>query len=211
VFADFYTPVSWRWYWTLRRNKGVWIMRKVVSGLFITLDGITEAPNIWQETFDEDMGAELGTFLPTVDAILMGRVTYQEWSSYWPTMPEDAPDGGFAQFLNHMPKYVVSTTLEKAEWGKFDPPTLIKGNLEQEIGKLKNQPGMNIAVQGSPSLVNSLLQHDLLDELTLYIHNVVAYNGKPLFAEGALKRLDLVEAKSTRSGIVIAKYQPRKS
>jgi dihydrofolate reductase len=186
-------------------------MRKVVSGLFISLDGITEAPNIWQETFDEDMGVELGAFLPTVDAILMGRVTYQEWSSFWPNMPEDAPDGGFAQFLNHMPKYVVSTTLEKAEWGKFDPPTLIKGNLVEEITKLKNQPGMNIAVQGSPTLVNSLLQHDLLDELTLYIHNVVAYNGKPLFAQGALKRLDLVEAKSTRSGIVIAKYQPRKS
>jgi dihydrofolate reductase len=186
-------------------------MRKAVSGLFITLDGITEAPNIWQETFDEDMGAEMGAFLPTVDAILMGRVTYQEWSLFWPNMPEDAPDGGFAQFLNHAPKYVVSTTLEKAEWGKFDPPMLIKGNLEQEIGKLKNQPGQNIAVQGSPTLVNSLLQHDLLDELTLYIHNVVAYNGKPLFAEGALKRLDLVEAKSTRSGIVIAKYQPRKS
>lgn len=186
-------------------------MRKVVSGLFISLDGITEGPDKWQETFDEDMGAELGAFLPTVDAILMGRVTYQEWSSFWPNMPEDAPDGGFAQFLNHMPKYVVSTTLEKAQWGKFEPPTLIKGNLEQEIGKLKKQPGMNIAVQGSPTLVNSLLQHDLLDELTLYIHNVVAYNGKPLFAEGALKRLDLVEAKSTRSGIVIAKYQPRKS
>ncbi len=186
-------------------------MRKVVSALFISLDGITEAPNLWQETFDEDMGAELGAFLPSVDAILMGRVTYQEWASYWPTMPDDAPDGGFAQFVNHSPKYVVSTTLEKAEWGDFDPPTLIKGDLVQEIGKLKKQPGKNIAVQGSPGLVNALLQHDLLDELTLYIHNVVAYSGKPLFAEGSLKRLDLIEAKPTRSGIIIAKYQPRKS
>jgi dihydrofolate reductase len=186
-------------------------MRKVVSGLFISLDGITEAPNLWQETFDEDMGAELGAFLPTVDAHLMGRVTYQEWSSYWPNMPDDAPDGGFAQFLNHMPKYVVSKTLEKVEWGKFENVSLIKDNLEQEIGTLKQQPGKNIAVQGSPGLVNSLLQLDLLDELTLYIHNVVAYGGKPLFAAGALKRLDLVDSKSTRSGIVIAKYQSRKS
>jgi dihydrofolate reductase len=186
-------------------------MRKVVSGLFISLDGITEAPDTWQETFDEDMGAELGTFLPTVDAILMGRVTYQEWQPYWSTMTDDAPDAGFAQFLNHSPKYVVSTTLERVEWGKHENITLIKGNLAQEIGKLKQQPGQNIAVQGSPSLVNSLLQHDLLDELTLYIHNVVAYSGKPLFAQGAVKRLDLVEVKSTRSGIVIAKYHPRKS
>jgi dihydrofolate reductase len=184
-------------------------MRKVVSGLFISLDGITEAPNLWQETFDEDMGAELGAFLPTVDAILMGRVTYQEWLPYWSTMSDDAPDGGFAQFLNHTPKYVVSTTLEKAEWGEHDNITLIKDNLVQEISQLKNQPGKNIAVQGSPSLVNSLLQHDLLDELTLYIHNVVAYRGKPLFADGSLKRLDLLEAKPTRSGIVIARYQPR--
>jgi dihydrofolate reductase len=193
-----------------KRCKGVRIMRKVVSGLFISLDGITESPNIWQETFDEDMGAELGTFLPTVDAILMGRVTYQEWQPYWSTMADDAPNAGYAQFLNHSPRYVVSTTLEKVEWGTHENITLIKGNLEQEIGKLKQQSGQNIAVQGSPSLVNSL-QHDLLDELTLYIHNVVAYSGKPLFAQGTLKRLDLVEAKSTRSGIVIANYQPRKS
>jgi dihydrofolate reductase len=186
-------------------------MRKVVAGLFITLDGVTEAPNLWQETFDEDMGAELGAFLPTVDAILLGRTTYQEWSPYWSNYKEDSPDGGFAQFLNNAPKYVVSTTLDKVEWGDFEPPTLIRGNLEQEIGKLKNQAGKNIAVQGSPGLVNSLIQHDLLDELTLYIHNVVAYSGKPLFNQGALKRLDLIEAKSTRSGVIIAKYQPRQS
>jgi dihydrofolate reductase len=187
------------------------MMRKVVAGLFITLDGITQAPNLWQENFDEDMGAELGAFLPTVDAILLGRVTYQEWASYWSNYKEDSPDGGFAQFINHTPKYVVSTTLDKVEWGSFESPTLIKGNLEQEIGKLKNQPGKNISVQGSPGLVNSLIQHDLLDELTLYIHNVVAYDGKPLFAQGTLKRLDLLEAKSTRSGVIIAKYQLRQS
>ncbi len=186
-------------------------MRKVVAGLFITLDGVAENPGQWQETFDEDMGAELGAFLPTVEAILMGRVTYQEWAAYWPGMPDDAPDGGFAQFLNHTPKYVVSTTLSQVQWGNAQNITLIRGNLVQEIGKLKNQPGKNIAVQGSPRLVNALLQHDLLDELTLYIHNVVAYEGKPLFAEGTLKRLDLIEAKPTRSGIMIVKYQPRRA
>jgi dihydrofolate reductase len=186
-------------------------MRKVVAGLFITLDGITEAPGSWQETFDEDMGAALGAFLPQVDAILMGRVTYQEWLSYWPTMPDDAPDGGYAKFINHTPKYVVSTTLDQVQWGSFNNATLIQGDLAEQIGKLKQLPGKDIAVQGSPSLVNALIQHELLDELTLYIHNVVSYSGKLLFAGGTLKRLNLLEATTTRSGVIIARYQPRQS
>jgi dihydrofolate reductase len=186
-------------------------MRKVVAALFYSLDGITQAPQAWQEIFDEDMDAALESSLPTSDTILMGRVTYQEWKEFWPPMPNDSPMGGYPQFINHTPKYVVSTTLENVEWGTFDTIKLIKSNLTEEIGKLKQQPGKNISVQGSPGLVNSLLQHDLLDELTLCIHNVVAYSGKPLFSQGALKRLDLVEAKPTRSGVIIAKYQPRKS
>lgn len=185
-------------------------MRKVVAGLFVTVDGVAEAPNEWQETFDEDMAADLGAFLAQeIDAILLGRVTYQEWEGYWPTFSADTPDAVYANFINNTPKYVVSTTLDKVEWGKFDNATLIKGNLAEEIGKLKNQAGKTIAVQGSLSLVNFLLQHDLLDDLTLYIHNVVAYQGKHLFAEGNLKRLNLVEAKPTRSGVIIARYQPR--
>jgi dihydrofolate reductase len=186
-------------------------MRKVVAGLFITADGVAEAPNTWQETFDEDMGAELGAILPTLDTILLGRVTYQEWEPYWSTFSADTPDAFYANFINNAPKYVVSTTLDKVSWGKFDNATLIKANLAKEIGKLKKQPGKNISVQGSPTLVNSLIQHDLMDELTLYIHNVVAYKGKRLFAEGNLKRLNLVEAKPTRSGVIIARYQPRPS
>jgi dihydrofolate reductase len=186
-------------------------MRKVVAALFYSLDGITQAPQAWQEIFDEDMDAELETSLPTSDTILMGRVTYQEWKEFWPPMPDDSPMGGYPKFINHTPKYVVSTTLESVEWGTFETIKLIKSNVAEEIGKLKRQPGKNISVQGSPGLVNSLLQQELLDELTLCIHNVVAYSGKPLFSTGALKRLDLVEAKPTRSGVIIAKYQPRKS
>jgi dihydrofolate reductase len=186
-------------------------MRKVVAGLFVSADGVAEAPNEWQETFDEDMGADLGTFLPEIDTILLGRVTYQEWQDYWPNYEGDSPDAFYANMINNSPKYVVSTTLDKVSWGKFDNATLLGKNFAEEITKLKKQPGKNIAVQGSPTLVNSLLQHDLLDELTLYIHNVIVYKGKRLFAEGNLKRLNLVEAKSTRSGVIIAKYQPRSS
>ncbi len=185
-------------------------MRKVVAGLFITVDGVVEAPDQWQETFDEDMGAAMSAFLPRVDTVLLGRVTYQYWRSYWPTFESSGPDAAFADFINTSPKVVVSTTLDTVDWGSFDNIRLIRENLAEEIGALRKQPGNDISVQGSPGLVNSLLQHDLLDELTLYVHNVVAYRGRRLFTEGALKRLDLVEANTTRSGVVIATYRPRK-
>ena len=184
-------------------------MRKVTTGLFITLDGITEAPNIWQETFDEDMGVELTAAVSQIDTMLLGRVTYQEWAGYWPTA---TADGEYADFINNTPKYVVSSTIDHVEWGSFDTVKLIKGDsLVQEITKLKAQPGKNIAVQGSPTLVNALLQLDLLDELQLIVHNVAAYQGKRLFDGGQLKRMDLVSSKSTRSGVVILTYRPRKS
>jgi dihydrofolate reductase len=183
-------------------------MRKVSAGLFVSVDGVAEAPNEWQETFDEDMATELGT-LTEIDTILLGRVTYQEWQGYWPNYDSDSPDAFYANLINDSPKYVVSTTLDKVSWGKYDNVTLLKNNVAEEITKLKQQPGKTIGVQGSPTLVNSLLQVGLLDELTLYIHNVAVYKGKRLFSEGNLKRLNLVEAKPTRSGVIIAKYQPR--
>ncbi|UQN09188.1 dihydrofolate reductase family protein [Deinococcus sp. QL22] len=182
-------------------------MRKVTSGLFISMDGVVENPAEWQETFDEDMGAELAETLSQIDTILLGRKTYQGWASYWPMATTDLD---YASLINQTPKYVVSRTLHDVEWGPFDTVQLLQGNLAEGIGKLKAQPGKNIAVQGSPTLVNSLIQHDLLDELTLYIHNVVAYHGRRLFDGGQLKRFDLIRSQSTRSGIVIATYHPRR-
>jgi dihydrofolate reductase len=183
-------------------------MRKVVSGLFISLDGVAESPDQWQfDNFDEDMMASMGSFITETDTILLGRVTYDEWASYWPT----STDEPFASFINNTPKYVVSTTLDKVEWGNFDKPTLIKGNLVQEIARLKQQPGKNIGVAGSPTLAQSLLQADLLDELTLMVHPVVVGRGKRLFKDGVeLKRLKLVDSKTTRTGVAILTYQPRK-
>ena len=182
-------------------------MRKVISGLFISLDGVTESPDQWQfDHFDEDMMASMGSFITETDTILLGRVTYAEWAPYWPT----STDEPFASFINNTPKYVVSTTLDQVEWGKFDKPTLIKGNLGQAITKLKQQPGKNIGVAGSPTLVQSLLQANLLDELTLMVHPVVASRGKRLFKEESdLKRLKLVDSKTTRTGVAILTYQPR--
>ena len=184
-------------------------MRKVVSWLFISLDGVVEAPGEWQrpDDFDETMIADLEAQTAAEDTMLMGRVTYQEWEPYWPT----STDEPYASHINNMPKYVVSTTLDKAEWGKWEKPTLIKGNLAMEINKLKQQPGKNISVGGSPTLVRSLLQENLLDELLLMIHPVVVGKGKHLFTEDvSLKRLKLVDSKVTGTGVVIVAYQPAK-
>ncbi|MGL4610544.1 MAG: dihydrofolate reductase family protein [Trueperaceae bacterium] len=185
-------------------------MRKVVAGLFITLDGVSEEPGNWQETFDDDMGVALQKGLDETGTILLGRVTYQYWEPYWPSDKVPAEDSGFATFINTTPKYIASRTLKDVKWGNFNNATLTS-NLAADINKLKHQAGKNIGVMGSPTLVNELLQHDLLDELTLYVHNVVAYKGKRLFAEGNLKRMKLLEAKPTSSGVIIARYQPHKS
>ena len=178
-------------------------MRKVIASLFISLDGVVESPDKWQfDHFDDDMMAGMGAQLAAQDAVLLGRVTYVEWASYWPT----STDEPFASFINNTPKYVVSTTLSKVEWKNA---TLIKGNLAEAIARLKQQPGKNIGVAGSPTLVRSLLHSDLLDELMLMVHPVVAGKGKRLFKDGdALKRLKLVNAKTTRTGVLLATYQP---
>lgn len=183
-------------------------MRKVVSGLFISLDGVTESPDQWQfDHFDEEMMVALSAHIDTEDTILLGRVTYEEWAPYWPA----STDEPYANHINNTPKYVVSTTLGQVGWGDFDTVKLVKGNPAQEIARLKSQPGKNIGVAGSPTLVRTLLQADLLDELTLMIHPVVVNRGKRLFQdEGELKRLQLVDSKITRTGVAILTYQPRR-
>jgi dihydrofolate reductase len=183
-------------------------MRKVTTGLFISLDGVVESPDQWQHAFDEEMGAQLAKSLEAADAVLLGRVTYQEWSGYWPEVT-DGDDAGFADWINSSPKYVVSTTLDDVSgWANS---TLLEGDLAEAVGRLKAQDGGDISVAGSPSLVRSLLDAGLLDELVLLIHPVVAGGGRAkLFADDtALKRLDLVSAQPTSSGTLIATYRPR--
>jgi len=181
-------------------------MRKVVSGLFMTVDGVTESPNEWQfDAFDADMGAAMSAHIEAEDAILLGRVTYEQWASYWPT----STDEPYASHINNTPKYVVSTTLDTVEWGTYDNISLVKGSLPETIAKLKQQPGKNIGVAGSPTLVRSMLQAGLIDELTLMIHPVVAGSGKRLFDDtDALKRMKLIDSTTTKSGVAVLTYQP---
>src|SRR5687767_4870492 len=186
-------------------------MRKVSAWLFISLDGVVEAPHLWQEgLMDDDMLGDIISQINAEDAILMGRVTYQDFAPFWPT----STDEPFASHINKTPKYVVSTTLEEVEWGKWDKPKLIKDTrqLTKEIGKLKQQAGKNIGVSGSPTLVRSLLREGLLDELKLMVHPVIVGPGKRLFKEESdLKKLQLTDSKVTGKGVVILTYQPAKN
>ncbi|GCE24682.1 pyrimidine reductase [Dictyobacter alpinus] len=179
-------------------------MRKIVSGLFIGLDGVVEAPNKWQEHFDEEMGEALTAQLASQDTVLLGRATYEDWASYWPT----STDEPFASYINNVSKYVVSNTLKNVEWNNS---TLIKGNLAEELTLLKQQAGKDIGVAGSPTLVHSLLEQGLLDELLLMVHPAIVGSGKRLFKDGeSLKRLKLISTKATSTGTVILTYQPVK-
>jgi len=182
-------------------------MRKLVAGLFISVDGVVEAPDQWQKDFDDEMGAAIQAQIANVDSMLLGRVTYGEWASYWPSS-----DDPFGAFINNTPKFVVSTTLKNVAWGDFDTVSLLGGNLVDAVNKLKNQPGNDISVAGSSTLIHSLLQHDLLDELMLMIHPVVVGKGKRLFTgDGGInmKRLQVVGSKTSPTGTVIVTYQPR--
>jgi dihydrofolate reductase len=179
-------------------------MRKVTAGLFSSIDGVVEAPDQWQPAFDEEMGAALSRMLDEQDAVLLGRVTFGEWAGYWPT----STDEPFASWINSTPKYVASTTLDSVdEWSNS---SLIKGSVADFVADLKQQDGGTIGTAGSPTLVRSLIDTGLLDELTLMISPVVAGGGRArLFADdAALRAFELVEAQPTSSGAVIATYRP---
>lgn len=184
-------------------------MRDLRAGLFIALDGVTEAPNEWQfDHFDDGLAAAMQAHIAAEDTVLLGRVTYQEWAPYWPT----SSDEPYASHINRTPKLVVSTTLKKVQWGRWDSVSLLEGDLAEEVARLKRQPGQNIGVAGSPTLVRSLLELDLLDELKLMLHPVVAGRGKRLFPDGSgLKRMKLVDTTTTPTGVLIITYRPRRN
>ena len=172
-------------------------MRKVTAGLFVSLDGVVESPEKWNSPyFDDEMGEAGGPAMASSDAMLLGRVTYQEFASYWPKVSSD--DQPFADHMNDTPKFVVSTTLqEPLEWNNS---TLIKGNVAEEISRLKQQSGKYIAITGSGTLVRSLTQEGLLDELELFVNLVVVGSGKRLFEGGGdQKALELVDSKTSRA------------
>lgn len=179
-------------------------MRKIIAALFISLDGVVESPHEWHfPYFNEEMGAAIGGAMTESDALLLGRVNYQEWAEYWPAQPSDDE---FAAFMNTTPKFVVSTTLNQVTWNNS---TLITGDVMPQIAALKQQPGKHIAISGSGTLVQSLLHHGLLDELRLMIHPIVVGSGKRLFTDGnPQKPLKLIDSQTFSTGVIYATYQP---
>jgi dihydrofolate reductase len=184
---------------------------------FLSLDGVMQAPGSpeedteggfrhggWQRPyFDEVLGASAAEGMAATDGYLFGRKTYEKMAAYWPTAPDDDP---YAQHLNSAQKYVASRTLQDVEW---ENSTLIKGDLAEEVAKLKEQPGKNIAVLGSGDLVQTLIEHDLVDEFFLAVFPIVLGSGKRLFREAdEVRRLSLVDSNTTGTGGLILTYRP---
>jgi dihydrofolate reductase len=184
-------------------------MRKLVAVELVSLDGVMETPEEWAFAYSNDEMEEANAAgMAASDAMLLGRVTYQEFASYFPGLTsEEQP---FADHMNNTPKFVVSETLEEPlEWQNS---TLIEEDLAQEITGLKQQPGKDIAISGSITLVQSLLREDLLDELRLMVHPFVVGSGKRLFENvGDQKALELVATKTFGTGVLYLTYQPAQS
>ncbi len=176
-------------------------MRKIVAGLFISLDGVIEGPNEWMGPyFSPELGQAVGSLMGAQDAMLLGRVTYDEFAAHWPQQ-----DGEMADTMNGTPKYVVSGTLKSADWQNT---TLIPADgAFAEIAKLKQQPGRNLGMTGSATLTSSLLREGLLDELHLFVLPLVMGAGKRLFGpSGDQLPLKLLDSATFGSGVLHSTY-----
>jgi dihydrofolate reductase len=179
-------------------------MRKLTSFLFISLDGVVEAPDKFvREDVFTDITELIGETVAEQDTILLGRKMYEEWSTYWP----DSKIEPFASFINNHPKYVVSGTLGELHWRHS---SLIREKLGEKIGELKSQPGKTIGVHGSISLVQSLLVAGLLDELRFILSPAIAGQGRRLLEHSAAPvQLNLQSSRRTPSGLQYLVFTPR--
>ena len=176
-------------------------MRKIVSGLSISLDGVIEDADQWMGPwFNPQLGQAIGSMIAAQDAMLLGRVTYEGFAAYWPHQT-----GDMADTMNGTTKYVVSGTLTSADWQNS---TLIPAAAAfAKIAELKQQQGQNIGITGSGTLVSSLLREGLLDELHLFIFPVVLGSGKRLFAApGGKLPLKLIGSAAFQTGVVHLTY-----
>ena len=191
-------------------------MRKLVVGTFLTVDGVMQAPggpdedreggfehggwsvNYW----DEVMGGLIVESTLEAGALLLGRKTYDIFAAHWPHVGDHDP---IAAKLNSMPKYVASRTIDKVTWNNS---TLIKGDVAGAVAALKEQAGGEIQVTGSGDLIQTLIEHDLVDEYRLWVFPVVLGEGKRLFATGAVPAaLKLVDTKTSSTGVAIHTYE----
>jgi len=184
---------------------------RIVVTEFVSLDGVMEDPGGAENfkhggwSFEIARGKEGDKFKLdeafSSEALLLGRVTYQGFAEAWP-----AREGEFADKFNSMPKYVVSSTLDEPEWNNS---TVLKGDVVEEVGKLREEQEGDIVVHGSARLVQTLIEHDLVDEFRLMVYPVVLGGGKRLFGETSDKKpLRLVDSKVVGDGVAILIYEP---
>lgn len=191
---------------------------KITLTTFLTLDGVMQAPGGTEEDtsggfeqggwlvpfYDDDMGRFMEGVFGRVDAFLLGRRTYEIFAGYWPKVTDE--NDPIASRLNKLPKYVASTTMDKADWNNS---TVISGDVVEEVGRLKKQPGRELQIHGSGVLAQSLMRHDLIDEYNLLVFPVVLRAGRRLFEEGGLPTsFKLVDSSTTEAGIAIHTYRP---
>ena len=180
-------------------------MRKVIAVELVSLDGVMEKPEEWAFPYSNDeMNEANAAGMSASDAMLLGRVTYEQMAAYWPNQSAGTP---MVDYINSVSKFVVSTTLkEPLEWSNS---ALIRENVAEEISELKRQSGKHITILGSATLVGSLLHNGLLDELNLMVHPVVIGRGKRLFEDGSYtKALELADSRTFGTGVVSLTYRP---
>jgi dihydrofolate reductase len=174
-------------------------MRTLVVSTYMTLDGVMEAPETWELWSDEHEQYAWEQLLAS-DALLMGRKVYEIFAGSWPSR-----DGEFADRMNALPKFVVSSTLDAADWNNS---TIISGNVPEEVAKLKHQPGQQILMYASGELMQTLTQHGLVDEYRIWLNPLVLGGGKRLFPEGTGRTdFKLVNTHLFGTGVVVLSYQ----
>jgi dihydrofolate reductase len=178
-------------------------MRKIIVTEFLSLDGVMENPAWSFKYWNDEIAKFKGEETTPNDVLLLGRVTYQGFAAAWPQSKDEG-----APYFNSVRKYVVSNTLDKLEWNNS---VLLKGDAVEEITKLKQQDGENLVVHGSATLVQTLIQHGLVDTLRLLVYPVVIGAGKRLFQDGTTATLKLAETRSFSSGVVGLIYEADRS
>ena len=178
-------------------------MRTITASYFISLDGIVDAPQEWHFPYaNEEMMQVVGSATEGVDALLLGRHTFEEWKAFWPSQ------AGYplADFINNTHKYVATTTLTDLGWGSA---AILEGDVVAAVADLKQQPGGKIAINGSGTLARHLLAAGLIDELHLMVHPLVVGKGKHLFQDGGTPvGLELAEQTAFSNGVAFHIYRP---
>jgi dihydrofolate reductase len=186
-------------------------MRKIIAGLFISLDGVVEAPDQWHfPYFNDEMGAAVAATLGTADTVLFGRRTYDSFAGAWPEREAaGGEDAEFAKLLGDVRKIVVSNQPLEFTWRNSEQ---LEGDLVEAVTALKSEPGGNIALSGSVSIVRQLLAAGLLDELHLLVHPIAVRKGMRLFDEGeAPIPLRLLSSETFTTGVLNLVYGPAES